>query len=321
MPRGYTRGQLHNLPMSKFWGSAPSRVSAAGDPVWSLDSASGPAAVMPDGGVVIGRSEMERRAPDGTLIWRRAWLGGTVPTTVNADRDGRLLVSFRGWASVVSAAGDSLATFAPSSLPQCGLVRGLFPGPNGEVLSFAAPPPRSAGGCIVWRDAATGMVRRTYVAGELRLEFDAGEHVAIGADGTVYVGLDNGAVVAIGGDGEERWWAGPREAVCRYRRADEPPRSARAPALGADGTIFHHAAGRLTAVAPDGSIMWTATTSDDEVADGCYLETSAPLLTQDGRVLVVADSRLLAFAAGTVADSTALWGQADGGPSRGRGPR
>lgn len=304
-------------------GDTVSRVSPDGNARWLLDSTTGRAAVMLDGGLAIERAGLERRAPDGTLIWKRAWPGGGAPSQVIADRDGRLLLlDTRGTGYLVSATGDSLATIASIDYPGCGILRGLLPGPSGGVVSFVAPPPRSAGGCIAWRDATTGAVTQTYVAGDtLRLESLASGRLAIAGDGTIYLGLDNGAVVAIDATGVQRWWAGPRETVCRFRRADEPPKTERAPALGADGTVFHHAAGRLMAVAPDGTIIWTAITSEEEVADGCYLGLSAPLLTTDGRVVVIANDRLLVFAAGTTADTTALWGQAGGGPSRGRGPR
>ena len=102
----------------------------------------------------------------------------------------------------------------------------------------------------------------------------------VGADGTIYVGFDEG-LFAVRPDGTEKW-----SFPTGKRHVYSPP------ALGADGTIFFGAArrndGMLYALAPDGTEKWSTAVS-------ARLINTAPAIDGAGTVYLAADRTLFAF--------------------------
>lgn len=129
-------------------------------------------------------------------------------------------------------------------------------------------------------DPSTVIVGRwRFVTGD-----DVDSSPAIGPDGTVYVGSDDGYLYAVDPEtGVERW---------RFP-AVEPVRSS--PAVGPDGSIYFGAGVNLYGLSPAGAMKWALT-----MGDAVY---SSPALGADGRVLYVGagDNALYAVnATGTV---------------------
>lgn len=91
---------------------------------------------------------------------------------------------------------------------------------------------------------------------------------AIGADGTIYVGCDDGSLYAINADGSLKW---------QFGTGDEIGTS---PAIGADGTIYvctSEFGSPLYAINPDGSAKWQ---SDPEL-----LFDHSPAIAEDGTII------------------------------------
>ncbi len=101
---------------------------------------------------------------------------------------------------------------------------------------------------------------------------------AIGADGSIYVGSDDGRLYAIKSDGTLKW--GPY--IIFYEFSSSP-------AIGADGTIYVGSwDNKLYAVNPDGTLKWSYTT------DGPV--ESSPAIGADGTIYVGSnDDRLYAI--------------------------
>jgi tRNA threonylcarbamoyl adenosine modification protein YeaZ len=91
--------------------------------------------------------------------------------------------------------------------------------------------------------------------------------IAIGADGTAYVGSDDASLHAIGADGTKKWAFAAGNSV----------RST--PAIGADGTLYFGCEdGLVYAVNPDGTKKWTFMT-------GSYVNAS-PVIGPDGTIYI-----------------------------------
>jgi outer membrane protein assembly factor BamB len=180
------------------------------------------------------------------------------------------------------------------------LEKGSIPGFRGT--SFA----RSAAWPMFQHDPAhTGRSQYGTTAdrGTLRWKFKTAGPVdsspAIGADGTIYVGADDGNLYAVNPDGTKKWKLPIGGQVI----------SISAPAIGADGTIYLgsvHAAGglfqgNLYAVNPDGTLKWKFGTGG--------LVTSAPAVGADGTIYVGADAPDLVGGDlyAVSADGTAKW--------------
>ncbi len=104
--------------------------------------------------------------------------------------------------------------------------------------------------------------------------FRAGDSIssspAVGGDGTIYIGSDDGNLYALAPDGKEKW---------RFKTND---RVVSSPAIGPDGTIYIGSLdGRLYAVKPDGQEKWRFHTEGP-----IY---SSPAVAADGVVYIGSD--------------------------------
>ncbi len=104
--------------------------------------------------------------------------------------------------------------------------------------------------------------------------FRAGDSIqsspAIGEDGTIYIGADDGNLYALASDGKEKW---------RFQTND---RIVSSPAIGVDGTIYVGSLdGRLYAVKPDGQEKWRFQTEGP-----IY---SSPAIAADGVIYIGSD--------------------------------
>src|SRR5262249_25094226 len=98
---------------------------------------------------------------------------------------------------------------------------------------------------------------------------------AVGVDGTIYFGADDGRLYALDPNGSPR-------GVLSLGSA--PVRSG--PVIGPDGTIYVTAGGNLYAVRPDGVLKWSLVTGNTEI--------SSPALASDGTIYFGSGSRLYA---------------------------
>jgi outer membrane protein assembly factor BamB len=94
---------------------------------------------------------------------------------------------------------------------------------------------------------------------------------AIGSDGTIYVGSDDGKLYAINPDGSEKWFFEANGAISS------------SPAIGNDGTIYVGSyRGNLYAINPDGSEKWSFYNYYSSIS-------SSPAIGSDGTIYVGSD--------------------------------
>ena len=115
----------------------------------------------------------------------------------------------------------------------------------------------------------------------------------IGGDGTIYVGLTSGQLVAVAGDGSATKWM-----------ATTNDTGGSSPSIAADGTIYVGSSDqKLYAISPEGAVKWSFQTG------GAI--AGAPAVGGDETVYVgSADGKLYAV----LPDGTAKWSFATGGP-------
>jgi outer membrane protein assembly factor BamB len=109
--------------------------------------------------------------------------------------------------------------------------------------------------------------------GTLRWKFRTGDRIrsspAVGSDGTIYVGSDDGYFYAINPDGSLKW---------KFKTGKEWIRSS--PAVGSDGTIYVGSNdGYFYAINPDGSLKWKFKNN------GGWIRSS-PAVGSDGTIYV-----------------------------------
>jgi len=119
---------------------------------------------------------------------------------------------------------------------------------------------------------------------------------AIGSDGTIYIGSWNGNVYALNPDGTLKW---------KYATGDWVIYSiASSPAIGSDGTLYIGSEdGKVYALNPNGTLKWSCSTEKD-----IQVNTS-PAIGFDGTVYVGANNRK-AYALN--ADGTLKWNYSAG---------
>lgn len=125
----------------------------------------------------------------------------------------------------------------------------------------------STGTSISATPIAPGTERWTYTTGN-----SVASSPAVSADGTVYVGSQDGRLYAINADGTLKW---------RYETGAEIYSS---PAIATDGTIYVTSwDDHLYALNPDGTLKWSYVVGDTTVGSGGY---SSPAIASDGTVYV-----------------------------------
>jgi outer membrane protein assembly factor BamB len=105
----------------------------------------------------------------------------------------------------------------------------------------------------------------------VRWRYQTGDAVqssaAVGADGTIYIGSNDGYLYAIAPDGSLKW---------RYQTDDAVESS---PAIGADGIVYFGSHdGHLYAINPDGTLRWRYPAGDPV--------RSSPVIAADGTIYV-----------------------------------
>jgi outer membrane protein assembly factor BamB len=120
--------------------------------------------------------------------------------------------------------------------------------------------------------------------GGLKWSFYTGNFITMGniasspiidANGTIYIGSEDGVLYAINSDGTEKW---------NYTTGSNLYTT---PAIGHDGTIYISTDDNLFAINPNGTKKWQYTTLNN---DG-----SSPVIGSDGTIYIGADFKLFAF--------------------------
>ena len=189
----------------------------------------------------------------GDLVWSAPALGPGGVVYVGSDDD-RLYALDAGSGAVrwSFTAGPCRATRVGPEGARCD-VDGVTVGPDGTIYLVADG---------LYALAPDGKPRfrfplRTHCAGA----------PAIGPDGTVHVGCQDGALYAVAADGKKRW---------EYRTPGDLDST---PAVGADGTVYFGSDDhKLYAVAPGGTLRFAVQTGGDV--------RSSPALASDGTIYV-----------------------------------
>lgn len=232
----------------------------SGDEQWERDLA-GPgedAAVHPDGGVVVvGGSVVYHFDRDGSVEWSEDGGVGQL-SSVTAAADG----------SVYAASADGrLLRVADGDLRW---TRNRHSGEDTEGVAV-----NGAGNVLSAGDDQTAA--ETSPSGDLVDRFDYGnddlEDVDVGPDGGIYLSSDDGSVLKLDADWNERWTASLPNAVERLT-------------AGPDGTAWAGGTTRLAAFSSDGRQGWTLDT-------GTQVDSIA--VDDDGLVAGTADRRVLFF--------------------------
>lgn len=137
---------------------------------------------------------------------------------------------------------------------------------------------------------------------------------AVARDGTIYVGSGNGKLYAIYPDGTLKWTYNTGKTIVS------------SPATSPDGTVYVHVDGKLVAIRSDGTLKWQCATS----VSGSY-NYSSPVIARDGTIYIGSvDKKIYAitsngtkkwtFQTGNYVDSSAAIG-ADGTIYIGSGDR
>ena len=204
-------------------------------------------------------------AADGTTLYdtrhdpgRFAW-SSSAPEIASVSGDS--ILSDGGSTRTVTGLGDGTATITATSQGVTGTLAVTVR--DQARLGWSVPldwsfPERSRGGTI-----------------------DAG--VAIGADGTIYVGWNDNPAQA------SHWYALSPQGGMLWT-VDLPGTSWSTPAIGADGTLYFGSTigsgGALVAVDPGGSIRW--------ILDGLDRIASSPALGPDGTIYVAGERHVYA---------------------------
>jgi outer membrane protein assembly factor BamB len=228
----------------------------------------GPVAVGNDGSATFLTDEgiLGRVNPDGNLRWSLlvappggAPAVGPQGTIYAAGRD--------GWLYAVGAAGAALWSARLGGQPVRGVAVGaerlavaLDDGrvafwradgrPIGWVALGSAPSgaPALAGALAIvpTSDGLVVAVDGGRVAWRARVAAAAVGPLAIGADGQVYAGAEDGTVASVRADGRVLWRVAVHDAVTR------------SPALAEDGTVIVAAGAAVVAVSASGQLRWRA---------------------------------------------------------------
>jgi outer membrane protein assembly factor BamB len=247
-------------------------IAPDGSEKWSVDFVSGGSApvVGPDGTVYVGSTDDNLYAinPDGTEQWVYYCEGHRVDTSPALAPDGTLYVAFGSYVCAVNPDGTERWTHATASAitgsPALGPDGTLYAACDGALIainpdgtekwtamtggSTASAGVASDGAIIVGAGTALIAYRPN---GTVKWSRDFSDAVrsspAIGADGTIYIGCDDGSLYAFDPRGTQKF-AFPTGGAVRS-----------SPAIGTDGTVYFGSTdGRLYAIAaplgPSGDI-------------------------------------------------------------------
>ena len=243
------------------WGSIPyfNAVTPNGKQKWlfAAGAASYSPAIAPDGTIYVGTENISGKGPvyaltpNGTQKWVYI-TGYTVMGCPAIGNDGTIYIGSGDyylyalypngtlrWKFLTGSYIKGSASIAPD---------GTIYVPSFDDYLYALNPD----GTLRWR-ASTG----TSIAG-------AG--VALGADGTIYIGTEQ--LRAFYPNGTLKWCTNVQGSVY-----------ATVPAVSADGTIYVDADGALVAVNPDGTVKWRSTISNEQ----CH---SSPCIGPNDRIYV-----------------------------------
>ena len=245
-------------------------VSPKGKLKWRFDVAqSFSPAIAPDGTIYFGTSEgagfgnVYALNPDGTMKWRfitRVMIMGC--PAIGAD------------GTIYIGSGDcNLYALNPN-----GTVRWQYL-TSGYIKGSATIAPDGT----IYVPSFDSNLYALYPNGTLRWKVFTGDvveaaGVALGADGTIYVGTEK--LRAFSSDGILKWCTDLQGYI--YGSV---------PAVSSDGTIFVTAGGSLVAVNPDGTVRWRSIISTAQ-------SQSSPCIGPDDRVYVGSHCRLHAFGLG-----------------------
>lgn len=172
------------------------------------------------------------------------------------------------------------------------IVRFTLSGPWSEVAAGFAPTMVGDDGTIYARDSSNKEIGAVRADGQMLwstpLEDANVWGMALGLDGTVYVTVTPGTLVAIDGAGHARF------SVKIGTQSVGPP------AVDAAGTVLVVADGQLGGVNPDGTILFRFGDADPQVAP--YRSAGRPVVRPDGSVggpaMRRSDARICAFVRG-----------------------
>ena len=206
------------------------------------------------------RPSAEALAADGTMLYRTAFDPGRFAWSSSAPEiasvSGESTLSNGGSTPSIAGLSDGTATITATSQ-----------GVTGRLMVTVRERARLAWSVPLEWSFAEGRVQASIRAG-----------VAIGADGTIYVGGDDHSLHAIDRDGAPRW-------TFKTENLIRAP-----PSIGADGTIYvpsHD--GRLYAVNRDGSERWSVVVMRPPPGfeDSRAAVDSPPSIGPDGAIYVL----------------------------------
>ncbi len=270
---------------------------ATGASHWSYNTAVNPrdpqglyssTAVGPDGTVYFGSYDQYLYAinPNGTLKWRALFDAGIFASPVVGPRtiysgadDGKVYAinSIDGTRKWTLVTGSSAINASPSLDTNGNLYIGVASTQNPRFFSI------NPHGTTNWIFTAGGGVRSS---------------AAIGSDGTIYFGCDDGQLYALNPNGTLKW----------NFNAGSPVRSS--PALAADGTIYCGCQnGTLQALDANGSSLWSFQTSGEVSA--------SPAIGPDGSVYFASGNGSLYVFRGRRPPMISAWPMFRQDPARG----
>lgn len=253
------------------WDGNVYALNSEGDQLWSFTTGlltvqSAPV-IGPDGTLYVGADGGDAKLyalnPDGTEKWRFDPGGTSLTTSVAVAPDGTVYLGAHGGLYALNPDGVPKWVFAEAgNSPAIGADGTIYAGGGFDLYAI------NADGSQKWR---FGLRSDT-----------SGSTPTIGTDGTVYITTYD-KLFAVGPDGMEKWSYGLRESVSG------------SVAIGGNGTIYigsvategsfqdwRYVDGKLHAVNPDGTLLWTFNT-------GAQYPLSSPSIGSDGIVYVSSD--------------------------------
>lgn len=202
----------------------------------------------------------------GVVQWEYTTAGHYIPSSPAIAADGTMYIAVE----LSDVNSNALRALTPDgtqkwSVPLAGLLEGSPAiGPDGTVyiglesngtpLDLSTDPSMPAGGLFAFTPDGQLKWRATGIT-------EIASTPALGADGTIYVGANDGHLYALAPDGTQNW---------AFQTQGSPYHCS--PVVGRDGTIYVGTVGvdaNLYAIHPDGTQKWVATASGDTMIIEC----------------------------------------------------